>query len=175
MRHLLAAQRSGRGSNSRPDVCFGACVFLLLTRCCDSGLRRSWQRDRNARARGRFQRAVSGHLSHNSDFYFAFFAVGHQYRGAIYDAPQEIAAPTSSRISARCFQNDESLFALLNVARIVFESQMANDATAYNIEDFHARLRGSATSRQTRCRSNQRCACLQSDVVSRAKRSQRRS
>jgi hypothetical protein len=76
-----------------------------------------------------------------------FFPVGHQYREAVYDAPQEIAAPTSSRISARCFQNDEGLFALLHVARIVFESQMANDATAYNTEDFHARLRGSATSR----------------------------
>jgi hypothetical protein len=75
-----------------------------------------------------------------------FFVAGRQYRGAVYDAPQEIAAPTSIRISARCFQNDEGLFALLRVGRIVFESEMANDATAYDIEDFDARLRGSATS-----------------------------
>jgi hypothetical protein len=80
-------------------------------------------------------------------FLVRFFVAGCQYWKAVYEAPQEIAAPASIGISARCFQNDEGLFALLHVARIVFESQMANDATAYDIEDFHARLRGSATSR----------------------------
>ena len=72
---------------------------------------------------------------------------GCQYWKAVYDASQEIAAPASIDISARCFQNDEGLFALLHIARIVFEGQMANDATACDIEDFHTRLRDSATSR----------------------------
>ena len=92
-------------------------------------------------------RQKQSRVSHKSDFWFAFLWRGCQYRRAVYDAPQEIAAPASIHISARGFQNDKGLFALLHVARIVFESQMANDATAYNIEDFHARLRDSTTSR----------------------------
>src|SRR5438552_18581382 len=91
----------------------------------------------------RHPRQKQSRLSHKSDVWFAFLWRGCQYRRAVYDAPQEIAAPASIHISARGFQNDKGLF----VARIVFESQMANDATAYNIEDFHARLRDSTTSR----------------------------
>ena len=92
-------------------------------------------------------RRKQSRLSYKSDFGFAFLWRGCQYWRAVYDAPQEIAGPASIDISGRCFQNDKGLFALLHVARIVFESQMANDATAYNIEDFHARLRDSATRR----------------------------
>jgi hypothetical protein len=41
---------------------------------------------------------------------------------------QTIAKTTSSAASARCLPNDEGLFALLHVAGIVSESQMAEDA-----------------------------------------------
>ena len=92
-------------------------------------------------------RRKQSRLSYKSDFGFAFLWRGCQYWRAVYDAPQEIAGPASIDISGRCFQNDKGLFALLHVARIVFESQMANDATAYDIEYFHARLRDSATRR----------------------------
>lgn len=47
-----------------------------------------------------------------------------------WDAHQEIGVPTSIGASARCFPNGEGLSALLRIARITFESQMAKDASA---------------------------------------------
>jgi len=40
----------------------------------------------------------------------------------------------------------ENVFATLRVARIIFESQMANDAASQGIDDSHKGLRNSATS-----------------------------
>jgi len=45
-----------------------------------------------------------------------------------------------------CFPTNENVFALLRVARIIFESQMANDAAPQEIDDLHRRLRNSSTS-----------------------------
>jgi hypothetical protein len=58
---LSAGQQTG---NKRGDLEFlrglhFAKAFQPFTRCCHSRLRRSWQRDRNTRARGRVQRAVN--------------------------------------------------------------------------------------------------------------------
>src|SRR5207248_2180247 len=39
-------------------VCGSFHDLTQITQCCDSRLRSSWQRDRNARAQGRFQRVV---------------------------------------------------------------------------------------------------------------------
>jgi hypothetical protein len=61
----------------------------------------------------------------------------------------------SSVVSARYFPNDDGLFTLLRIARIIFESQMAHDP-ACAADDSYARLRGSPTNRQTRRRFNLR-------------------
>jgi hypothetical protein len=64
------------------------------------------------------------------------------------DAHQKIAVPTSIGASARCFPNDQGLFALLHIAEIALESQMAkNPAAPCATEDFYTRLRDSATGR----------------------------
>ena len=39
-----------------------------------------------------------------------------------------------------CFPTNENLFALLPIVRSVFESQMANDTAALQIDDSHRRL-----------------------------------
>src|SRR5439155_26364525 len=82
-------------------------------------------------------RQKQSRLSHKSDFWFAFLWRRCQYRRAVNDAPEEIAAPASIHISARGFQNDKGLFALAHLARIDVERQLTYDATAYNIEYFH--------------------------------------
>src|SRR5882724_9377872 len=51
-RHVWRAGRSEQSNRLRE-------VLLAVTRCCDSRSRCRWQRDRNARARGRFQRVLS--------------------------------------------------------------------------------------------------------------------
>ena len=60
---------------------------------------------------------------------------------------QKIAVPTSIGASARCFPNDQGLFALLHIAGIALESQMAKNPAPCATEDFHTRLRDSTTGR----------------------------
>jgi hypothetical protein len=63
------------------------------------------------------------------------------------DAHQKIAVPTSIGASARCLPNDQGPFALLHIAEIALESQMAKNPARCATDDFYTRLRDSAADR----------------------------
>ena len=67
-------------------------------------------------------------------------------RVSVHDC-QKIAVPASIDASARCFPNDQGLFALLHIAEMALESQMAKNPAPCATDDFYTRLRDSATGR----------------------------
>src|SRR5436190_8157093 len=85
-------------------------------------------------------------LSHEFDFWFAFLwrdaSIGRRFMMLLKKSPPQLRL-----IFLRAVSKTTRAFSYCYTPRIVFEGQMANDATACDIEDFHTRLRGSATSR----------------------------